>query len=1036
MNKFNIFHKKPDYKNIDVTGINTYPAHTKWGAYENIQNAIECSPDSSRYIFSLNGEYSFKLYNSSDEAENFFSLDFDDSIFKDKIPVPSNWELHGHSIPIYTNTTYPWDYDSKEGFMINPGKDKEIQPNPPHIPSDNPTGCYNKTFLLPKGFEKRKSFIRFEGVEGAFYLWINGHPIGYSEDSKLPVEFSAGDYLKEGENKLSVQVMRWSTATYLEDQDYWHISGIYRNVSIISKPEVFIEDFKITAIPSLHNNTGTVSADISISRCEYFADYKIKASIYDKNKTELSSCTASVSDVLNYRTTDTPPVNSARVQFNLENIEKWSPEAPILYTIVFTLISPEGNEIDFEAARFGFKLIEINNGIIYFNGKRLVIYGVNRHEHQYETGRTVSKEHMLKEIKEMKRMNINSVRTCHYPDSPDWYELCDEYGILLVCECNLETHGVMGAISHNPLWAKAYLERGIRMVQNYKNHVSVYSWSLGNESGTGANHAAMAGFIRNYDSTRLCQYEAGDPGKDISDVRGWMYASVDKIMSMLCDTGDNRPIVLVEYLYQIRNSGGGLSNFIELTEKYERFQGGYVWDWQDKSLAAVDENGNSFFGYGGDLGEPMKQWNPQYMTNNGIVLPDLTWKPVAYEVKQAYSPVSISKASAYDDKYLIKNKSPIKSSDSFMITASISKNGQKVHTEEIKIAVIPPLSELSAEIEINFKRNEGCEYYIDFFVTEKEKSFYADCGYEVSHFQFKLLSVPKAALSAINKGAVGVTEAEADYKIEFGSLSAVFSKKDGCLTSLSKGNCCYLTNGVSPCLDRPYTGLDCEAEWGWYDRLEPLRSKLNDFKLNDIKLLKANDNSIAEIIVSAQISDGIFFSTSYKFSCDNLEISYDADIDGFYEYLSRVGVELTISEEFSDLTYYGYGENECYPDRMLSAYLGVYSSTVEKQHFPFNPPSECGGHEETRWLSLSDKNGNGIKLSSSKPFHFDIHNNTVSDYQNAKHEHELIRRKESYLHIDAAHMGIGSEMAWSTEINDCHVLKAGNYHLKFNIEAL
>ncbi|MEG1427989.1 MAG: glycoside hydrolase family 2 TIM barrel-domain containing protein, partial [Oscillospiraceae bacterium] len=407
-----------------------------------------------------------------------------------------------------------------ESCTIHPHKGGEGVPNPPMPPAHNPTGCYRREFTLPENFAGRRVYLSFEGVETAYYLWVNGNPVGYSEDSKLPSEFEITPYLQKGENLFALQVMRFSTATYEEDQDYWYLSGIYRNVWLLAKPQIAIEDYKITAIPDLHQGTGTVSADITVTRKDGFADFLVQLQVFDGDRL-LAEGQGEIMPIAWYRTQERPSGNTGRVTLKLDRAELWSPDSPKLYRGVITLLAPDGGKADVESCRFGFKTVEVKNGVVLLNGERLLVRGVNRHEH-YPMGRSVPKAHMIEEIRQMKRMNINSVRTCHYPDSPLWYDLCDEYGILLVCECNLETHGVEGLLSHNPDYAASYVERGVRMVKTHKNHVSIYSWSLGNESGFGGNHAAMYGFIKEYDHTRLCQYEAGEPEKNISDIRGNM----------------------------------------------------------------------------------------------------------------------------------------------------------------------------------------------------------------------------------------------------------------------------------------------------------------------------------------------------------------------------------------------------------------------------------------------------------------------------------------------------------------------------------
>jgi beta-galactosidase len=937
----------------------------------------------------------------------------------------------------------PWSPDLDEPCVIYPekGEGKRSAPNPPFIPSDNPTGCYRYYFDAPENFRDREIYIRFDGVESAYYLWINGRPVGYSEDSKLPSEFEITEFLNKDGNRnlMAVQVMRFTDAVYLEDQDYWHISGIYRSVWLVAKPKLCIKDYFIKAAPDLpvELKTGKFSADITVSRINGFADCKVEAHIFDAGGGEIAKGEGRPSREAQYRTDYIPTANTARVNINLPEVKLWSPESPVLYKAVFVLKSPEGEILDVETCEFGFKSVEIKNGVLYFNGRRIVIKGVNRHEHYYKTGRTVSAAHMTEEIKQMKLMNMNSVRTSHYPDMPEWYELCDKYGILVICECNLETHATQGALTHNHEWAKNYVERAVRMVQNYKNHACIYSWSLGNESGTGANHAAMYGYIKEFDNTRLCQYEAGNPGKNISDVRGWMYAQTDHIMSMLADPYDTRPVILVEYLYQIRNAGGGMEKFIELTEKYERFQGGYIWDWQDKSLEAFDSRGSSYFGYGGDFGESMTDYEcPLFMTNNGVVMPDLTWKPVAYEVKQAYAPVYFSDrhrtinwwdAQLGKNSYILKNKYLTKDLSDLKCIAKLRRNGAVVASEEIILGNVPPLSEKQIEIFIPYEYEaSGGAFHMDLDI-------YDGTGYEISSRQFDFLprsSVPFGMTYDFGIGPstdiLSLKEDGSSYIVSGKNFEYAFSKttgeqKNAGIIKLTQNGIDYITNSGDLRLDRPRSGLDAAPGWGFYNEFE-LTQKENMIIYNVTNALISSDN--LTVIIDTQpmfrLKTGESIPAGIQYRIDGsgaLYVNFYVNASCYKKHLQRAGIEFVLPEGFDNIGYFGRGDNksENYCDRKLSAKMGAYESTVKDMHFAFNPPSENGGHEDTR------------------PFHFDAHKYTVEACKKAKHDHEIAKCKETVLHIDAAHGPIGGNMAWSTVMPQEFALKGGYYTLDFKM---
>ena len=1029
------FHYRPDFDNKDVTSINRCGARTPLSAYGSEAEARARQGSSNRIC--LDGVYDFILAPAPEDVDGFYMPDYDTAGMS-KINVPGNWETQGYGEPIYTNHIYPWDLNVDAPRNIKPSKNCGKRPNAPFIPQNNPTGCYRRVFTLPESFKGKEIFIRFDGVETAFYLWINGTPVGYSQDSKLPSEFNITDFVAEGENVLALQVMRFADSTYLEDQDYWYVSGIFRSVWLYAKPVISIEDYKITAVPDLHFLTGDFTCDVKVTRKDYFADYTVQVKIYDGDALMGRGQGNPAAEAL-YRDDVKPTANTARIHIRLPEINLWTTENPRLYTAVISLMDPEGNEVDFESGAFGFKTVEIKGGILYLNGSRLMVRGVNRHEH-FPLGRAVPREHAIEEIRQMKRMNINSVRTCHYPDSPMWYELCDQYGILLVCECDVETHGVSGQLTQDPNYALCFLERAVRMVQTYKNHVSIYSWSLGNESGTGPNHAAMYGFIKEYDKTRICQYEAGEPGKNISDIRGNMYAPIPKILSMLADTRDDRPVILVEYLYQISNSGGGAVEFRRLLEGYERFQGGYVWDWQDKCLLAKNKEGKEYFAHGGDFNESfIDNVCPTFMTNNGIVTPDLKWKPVAKELKEVYSPVFIEKPKGAldaewsdkisgDGEFIFKNRSLLHSA-AFKCRAVLKENGIPVMESGVDLPDTEPGRESAFYFTMPYEKKSGCEYHMDFMITRKEKAWYEDEGDTVYECQFKLSGSrflnPGTACGEVRLDIDGdrAVVSGVDFRVEFNNAEIVAFKKNGF----------HYLSGGQPNFTRPRTGLDVEEGWGWHSRhsvFAGLTKRVDYSEISSgrgfasLKYGYSMVNAGGGVAVQGEIGYTVYGDGRIK-------VDYSSDIDAVS--VPRTGMSFILPQGFDTVEYLGYGGNECYPDRMESARLGVYKTTVEDMHFAFLPPSENGGHEGVRYVQLENSQGKKLKFTGT-PFHFDVRHNKAADYE-VLHEYELLRRPEVYFNIDAAHGPIGSYMAWSTVMDPSKVLGSGRYSLTYTIEA-
>ena len=1067
---FKDFHKKPDYQNQYITHINRQPSHSPWGAYESeIQAKLQLP---SNYRLSLDGEWKFFYTSSPDNLpEGFADRNVDLSRWG-KISVPGNWELQGYGKPVYVNTLYPFKDGVKENYLLEISNKKQFdiysKYNPPYVPEENACGIYRRSFTIPSSFDGRRIFIYFNGVESAYYLWVNGQPVGYSQDSKIPSEFEITDYLVQGENIITLVVLRFCDGTWLEDQDYFHLSGIFRSVEIVAKPPIHIQDFKVDA--ELNNREGVLKARCFVNRSEGFADYRVKICLYSPDG-DLVAQSEKPIDI------STPILGmglsrgfkgmrrisgSAGFELKSDDVLPWSFDKPHLYTVVLILLDSDGNETDFESCRIGFRKICIDNNVIKLNGKRIVFRGVNRHEFAWPTGRTVSREHMIKEIKLMKQLNFNAVRTSHYPNDSMWYDLCDEYGLLVVCEANLETHGIAGSITNNPEWAEAMLERARRMVLTHKNHPCIVSWSLGNESGYGPGHAAMANWIREYDSTRLVQYESNDPELIASDIKCSMYPPMHLLESMIADNKDRRPIVLVEYAYQIANSTGNYEQFNRLAEKYEIFQGGFVWDWQDKCLPAVNENGETFFGFGGDWNEDIIDWVcPEFMCANGVVLADLTPKPCLWEIKQGHAPVIVERVHKKNNYFLLKNRTHALSFDSMLIDYEIAVNGEKIFGKSITMDEYAGLytekalmqlygnsegglyaspielsdNELLFALDLSAASSFSHEVYLNIKVKTAVDFPWADKGHELATFQFELKGRAPIAFKSSSGKALKLDRTGDIVTVSGSDFNAHFDCAQNLLCGYEKNGKQYLLNSGAENFIRGRTGLHLGEKW-WgeanelWDRFlpgklirKPCDAIYGFMDSSDIaRVIFTNEISVDKAVIYSRLSYGIYSDGSIK-------VDATLDIDSAFVHVPRVGLGFVAAEGFNELCWYGRGPHESYCDRKLAANVGKYNSTVESTHFPFVPVSHNGSHCDTRWFTLENKNMGKIMFSGA-PFSFDVHHNTVEDYWNARHEHELLRRKEVYIYLDGAMAGIGGDMAWSTELHDKHKVHAGGYHFE------
>ncbi len=1032
------FNTRRDWENPDVTQISREQAHSPWGAYENVCQALAGDRDVSANVLSLDGTWRFHLAPAPERVPaGFWEPGFDDAGWA-PIQVPGNWELQGFGKPIYTNAVYPFALDKNEDYLRQPtltGKDVSIplRMNPPRVPRDNPTGCYRRTFDLPAAWAGKSVFATFNGVESAFYLWVNGRAVGYSQDSKLPAEFELSDLLVPGRNVLALQVMRWSDGTWLEDQDYWHLSGIFRPVRLVAKPRVHLRDWFVRAAPAAQGMGGTLRADVRLREHDGYADHTVRLELFDPGGAPLA------------RAEKQPPLNPAwgspeesAVIFDLAlpTVSAWTLETPRLYTAVLTLLDPDGRAADIESCRVGFRRIEIRDGVILLNGVRMIFRGVNRHEHAVETGRAVSREHMRREIVAMKRLNFNAVRTSHYPDDPAWYDLCDELGLCLVCEANLETHGVAGRLSNDPAWAPAYLERAIRMVMIHKNHPSVFSWSMGNEAWSGPHHAAMANWIRCYDPTRLVQYESGHPGAILSDLRGNMYAPPPAIVNLLADAQDRRPVVLVEYLLQIRNSGGGADWFSDFLERFARFQGGFIWDWQDKCLPAKDASGRKFWGTGGDFGEDLVEWLcPKYMHCCGIVLPDLTPKPSAFEFKNAQAPIRIAEVDCEAGKFKLLNRQQGADTGGYRLIYKLRENGTVIREGALPMPPAGPMADTDFGLDLDKilpDKKAGAEYHLDFHVILARALPWAPAGHEITRVQFGLANGPPLVRPAPEAAPATLSATDTEYLVSGPGFRIAFDRKTGLIARCQKDGVDYLCGGAAANVTRPHTGLDTHPQWGFYELWLPLTPDQLSRQPGQLTAGVLPDGRIrieaASRLVSSAGAQAIRNAIAYLVGGDGaMRLECEVDIDRAFQHVPRVGIELVLPAGFENLAWYGRGPGENYCDRKAATLMGVYTSTVTDQHFPFIPPSECGGHEDVRWLEISDRQGRALRVESPAPFHFDARHSSLAEYWHALHDHELPRRAETFLHLDCRHAGIGGAL------DEQHRVPAGCYRFRFDL---
>jgi len=1056
-----------DWENPLVVGRNRRQMHVPMGAYPNAAAALEGNRKGSPFVRLLNGNWKFQLVPSpADVAEGFWNPAFDDAGW-DEIPVPSNWQLPHVRLtgfkdnPIYINTHYPFE------------------PNPPFVPDANPTGCYRTTFTVDPSWIGRNIYLLFESVDSNCTVWVNGQEIGYSQDSRLPAEFDVTEVVHPGENSLAVQVMRYCDGTYLECQDFWRMSGIQRDVILYSKPKVHLEDFTVRTLLDSRYEDATLHVEAYITPTSDMKSWTVEAMLYDADGTPVFSEPVRAHPSSRTDWNIHPRARTACAIFDalVSSPKKWTAETPDLYRLVLTLIDPSGQAVDFESCKVGFRQIEIKDGILLVNGKRLIIRGVDRHEHHPIRGRALTEEDMRRDIILMKQLNFNTVRTSHYPNDPLWYDLCDEYGIYIIDETNIETHGLEGRLSHDPMWAHAYLERAARMVMRDKNHPCIILWSLGNESGSGPHHAAMANWIRAYDPTRFIHYESGMPGPEISDVFSPMYPPLDWIQDLLTDPNEKRPMMMCEYAYAKGNATGNFFKFWDMVDRFPRFQGGCIWDWSDKAILHTTPDGTPFYAYGGDFGPDFdyqryrgNNEDPQ-MCCNGIVGPDLTPHPGAYEVKKVQAPLSLRELTQDDfifgqiplekalgdqytlddllegrvtlqqlcsGKYLLWNKYLVLSLSHLNIIWELLEDGKVIQSGSL-----PPVDLPAGEkqlIEIPYKQPEtltpGATYFLNVRFLLAQPTAWADKGHEVYWEQFKLpFPVPERPVIAIQEmPELSLVDGDQTLTIDGAGFQVVFDKSTGTITSYQANGQLIMQKGPVENYYRAPTDFDLlmgnppASYYKWRAAgIDCLERQLVSFQVAQIS------PRLVEVRAAAHLQgpgkpDGIESELIYRiYGSGDIVVDNHVLVNERLPYIPRVGVELILPAGYETLTWFGRGPHENYADRKKGAAFGLYSSSVDEQFTPYVFPSESGGKEDVRWLTLTNDEGVGLMIIGLDPLHIDALHYTIQDLEKARHPYELTRCPETILHLDACHMGVGGDDGWMAQVHPEYLIYPGRY---------
>ncbi len=1016
MNDINDIIARRDWENPLVSGVNRLPAHSPLSAYPTELLALEEGPSPHRCV--LNGQWSFCLYTKPESVPADFAVPaFDDSEWS-PITVPSNWQLQGVDRPIYTNVKYPFEV------------------NPPKVPQENPTGCYRTRFSLAEGWHCRQTRIIFDGVNSAFHLWCNGQWVGYSQDSRLPAEFDLSPYLMAGENQLAVMVLRWSDGSYLEDQDMWWLSGIFRDVTLLSKAPEGIADVALqTELDSCYRDGHLKIRTTVTGRCTdvaaqlFFQGEAVTERIIAKTGSTIVDERGGFKDISDHK-------------IFIANPQKWSAEVPNLYRVVISLLDDQGYAIDCEAYDVGFRQVEISSGQLRINGKPILVRGVNRHEHHPEHGHCLSVADMEQDIRLMKQYNFNAVRTAHYPNHPAFYRLCDQYGLYVVDEANIETHGMdpCSRLSDDPVWLSAYMERATRMVQRDRNHPSVIIWSLGNESGIGANHHAMYQWIKQSDPTRPIQYEGGGSDTAATDIICPMYARVQEdqehvavpkwaIQKWIGLPDEQRPLILCEYAHAMGNSLGSFDKYWEAFRQNPRLQGGFIWDWVDQGLDSRDEKGEHFWAYGGDFGDTI---NDRQFCINGLLFPDRSAHPALYEAKKAQQYFQFALLSATPLQLAVTSEWLFRRTDNEVLQWTITEDGYVIADGERPLSLEPEQTLGLILTETLPAVKAGCEYFLNVRVVQPNATPWSGANHVVATEQFALpaaVALPWPAVLVKDDNIV-VEHTDSHAEISGKNFYLQFDRQSGLLND-------WVVNGRHQLHAAPVDNfwrapLDNDIGTSEANRVDPRAwaSRWNKAGLQHLtrRCLTVSVETCSDhvLVMTRQVycyNDQPLIFSNWQYRIDRAGgITLDIKVEASRGLppLPRVGLEIALPMVDSDVQWYGRGPHENYPDRLLSAEVGRYSQPVEALHTPYIFPSENGLRCDTRELAI-----NGMVLKGL--FHFSVSRYSQENLTTARHTHELVADECLYLRIDGFHMGVGGDDSWSPSVHPEYLLQPGHY---------
>ena len=1001
-----------EWQDPQVNEINRAPMHSTFFAYEDLESASVSVKEKSANYMTLNGTWKFFWVANADERPtDFYRIGYNDKGWDD-MQVPAVWELNGYGDPIYVNVGYAWRNQYKN--------------NPPYVPVEkNHVGSYRKEIIVPADWKGKDIIAHFGSVTSNMYLWINGKFVGYSEDSKLEAEFDVTKYLKPGEeNLIAFQVFRWCDGTYLEDQDFFRYSGVGRDCYLYARNKNRIDDIRIT--PDLDSNYKDGKLDVEL---------KLKGN----NKVKLELLDACGNVVAEKEVKGSGNVNT---DLQLENPVKWTAETPYLYTLRASV--SKGSVItEVVPVNVGFRKIEIKNAQILVNGQPVLFKGANRHEMDPDGGYVVSRERMLQDIQIMKKFNINAVRTCHYPDDAYWYELCDKYGIYMVAEANIESHGMgygENTLAKNKKYAKAHMERNIRNVQRNFNHPSIIFWSLGNEAGYGPNFEAAYDWIKAEDPSRAVQYEqAGKTGK--TDIFCPMYYRYKGCEEYSKDANSEKPLIQCEYAHAMGNSEGGFKEYWDLVRKYPKYQGGFIWDFVDQSCRWTGENGKMIYAYGGDFNRFDASDNN--FCDNGLISPDRVPNPHMYEVGYFYQNIWTTPADLSKGELNIYNENFFTDLSSYRMEWQLLKDGKIVRSGILDNLKVEPQQIAKVKLDLGETDNTG-EWLLNVSYVQKITEHLLPAGHVVARNQIVVrpYEAPEMQIANVAQSNIKVSQPVVNdensncLEISGESFNIQFNKSNGFMDYYEVNGTAMIKEGaqLTPNFWRAPTDNDYGAG---------LQKKNAVWRNPEMKLLSLNHDVVdGMVVVSAEYEmKSVSAKLNIEYTVNNVGAvkvtqKMISDKSAKVADMFRFGMQLVMPESFEKIIYYGRGPIENYSDRNHSADLGIYNQTVTEQFYPYIRPQENGTKTDIRWWKLLNNEGKGLIFVSESPFsasalHYTIESLDDGEQKDQRHSFEVEPSPLTNFLIDKAQQGLACEDSWGAIPLSQYRLPYGDYEFTF-----